>query len=81
MKNDLLEKVFKVISVFVGFGVTCITTPYINQLFIQQRYAYFTGKVLTIFSSFGVGIVFGVLFYWIYVFTRGLVEKIKGQKK
>ena len=80
MKDDLLEKIFRALSILVGFGVVLIATPSINEFYLQQSYAYFTGKVITIFSSIVIGIVIGVIFYLSYFAIRKLIEKIKSKK-
>ena len=81
MKNDRVEKIFRIISVFVGCGGLLIATRYINEKIVQQNYAYYTGKLLALFSSLVVGIVVGVIFYLLYFFIRRIVEKNKRKKK
>ena len=81
MKNDRVEKIFRIIAVFVGCAGLLIATRYTNESFVQQNYAYYTGKLLALSSSLVVGVVVGVIFYLLYFFIRRRVEKNKSKKK
>lgn len=80
MKNNVVEKVFRGISLCIGCCAVFFVAPYINEFYVQKQYAFLTGKVLGFATSLGVGIGVGVIVYWLYLGIRNIVEKIKSKK-
>lgn len=81
MKNNVVGGVFAVISIFVGFIAILVFTPYVNEFYFQQGYAYWTGKILTMVTSAAGGVVLGVIFYGLtYWIPKKIIEKNKSKK-